>query len=66
MLDLLGYVDLPAHAKAGGTLAPGVPIERWDDVPAVSENYRAAREVIVSRLPALLQTAHPPAALPRG
>jgi protein-tyrosine-phosphatase len=38
-------------------LAPGVPVERWDDVPAVSENYRAARDVIVSRLPALLKAA---------
>jgi arsenate reductase (thioredoxin) len=37
-----------------GALAPGVPVERWDDVPAVSENYRAARDVIVSRLPTLL------------
>ncbi len=38
-------------------LAPGVPVERWDDVPAVSENYRAARDLILSRLPALLETA---------
>jgi arsenate reductase (thioredoxin) len=37
-----------------GALASGVPVERWDDVPAVSENYRAARDVIVSRLPTLL------------
>jgi arsenate reductase (thioredoxin) len=42
-----------------GPLAPGVPVERWDDVPAVSENYRAARDVIVSRISALLQTAGP-------
>ena len=40
-----------------GALAPGVPVERWDDVPAVSENYRAARDVIVSRLPMLLASA---------
>jgi protein-tyrosine-phosphatase len=38
------------------SLAPGVAVERWDDVPAVSENYRAARDVIVARLPALLET----------
>jgi protein-tyrosine-phosphatase len=38
-----------------GALASGVPVERWDDVPAVSKNYRAARDVIVSRLPALLE-----------
>ncbi len=35
-------------------LAPEVEVERWDDVPAVSENYAAARDVIVSRLPMLL------------
>ena len=38
-----------------GALAPGVPVERWDDVPAVSENYRAARDVIVAHLSALLE-----------
>ncbi|MGH7331915.1 MAG: low molecular weight phosphatase family protein [Candidatus Rokuibacteriota bacterium] len=43
-----------------GALAPGVAVERWDDVPAVSENYRAARDVIVSRLPALLERARTP------
>jgi protein-tyrosine-phosphatase len=37
-----------------GALAPGVPVERWDDIPAIAENYRAARDAIVSRLPALL------------
>ena len=40
-----------------GALAPGVAIERWDDVPAVSEDYRAARDVIVARLPMLLASA---------
>jgi protein-tyrosine-phosphatase len=43
-----------------GGLVPGVTVERWDDVPAVSENYRAARDVIVSRLPALLEPARTP------
>jgi arsenate reductase len=38
-------------------LAPGICVERWDDVPAVSENYRPARDAIVSRLPALLEAA---------
>jgi len=33
---------------------PGLVIERWDDVPAVSEDFRKARDVIVSRLPRLL------------
>jgi protein-tyrosine-phosphatase len=43
-----------------GALAPGVSVERWDDVPAVSENYRAARDAIVARLPALLAAAGRP------
>lgn len=38
-----------------GALEPsGIARERWDDVPAVSEGYKAARDVIVGRLPALL------------
>ncbi len=28
--------------------------DRWDDVPAVSEGYKPARDVIVGRLPGLL------------
>jgi protein-tyrosine-phosphatase len=28
-----------------------LPVERWDDVPAVSEDFHRAREVIVARLP---------------
>jgi arsenate reductase (thioredoxin) len=35
-------------------LAPGVRPERWDDVPAVSDGYDAARDAIVARLPGLL------------
>lgn len=37
-----------------GALAPGVPVERWEDVPPVSEDYRAARDAILARLPSLL------------
>jgi hypothetical protein len=40
-----------------GAPPPGVTFERWDDVPAVSEGYRAARDAIVSRLPLLLAEA---------
>jgi arsenate reductase (thioredoxin) len=53
-------------------LAPGVRVERWDDVPAVSENYRAARDAIVARLPRLVEASAgrarrpPPALSPRG
>ncbi len=29
-------------------------VERWDDVPAVSEDFKTARDVIVARVTALL------------
>ena len=38
-----------------GDLAPaGVPVERWDDIPPVSESFEAASAAITARLPALL------------
>jgi protein-tyrosine-phosphatase len=37
-----------------GTLAGDCEVERWDDVPAVSDGYEAARDAIVERLPGLL------------
>jgi protein-tyrosine-phosphatase len=33
---------------------PGLAIERWDDVPAVSEDYGRAREVIAARVRTLV------------
>ena len=38
----------------GEMVPPGLPIERWDDVPAVSDGFGAARDIIVRRLPPLL------------
>ena len=35
-------------------LGPTVPVERWDDVPAVSEGYEAARDAIDRRLARLV------------
>jgi len=32
----------------------GVPIERWDDVPAVADGYETARQAIRQRVEALL------------
>ncbi|MEK7387730.1 MAG: phosphotyrosine protein phosphatase [candidate division NC10 bacterium] len=37
-----------------GPLAAGAPVERWDDVPAVSEDFRKARAAIDARLTRLL------------
>jgi arsenate reductase (thioredoxin) len=34
-------------------------IERWDDVPAVSQDFKRARDVIVGRVTALLDTLTP-------
>ena len=36
------------------SIAPGVPVERWDDVPAVSAGYEAARDAIAARVETLL------------
>ena len=38
-------------------LAPDARIERWDDVPAVSEDYGRAREVIAARVRILVGQA---------
>ena len=43
----------------GALESPGLARERWDDVPAVSEGYKPARDIIVGRLPRLLdELAH--------
>jgi hypothetical protein len=39
----------------GPLLPPGVPVEDWPDVPAVSEGYPAARAALVARFPRLLE-----------
>jgi arsenate reductase len=38
----------------GEMAPPGLTIERWDDVPAAAEDFRAARDAIVTRLQRLL------------
>lgn len=45
---------------------PGHTIERWDDVPAVSEDFTTARDVIVARLPGLLTRWEGPPESPAG
>jgi arsenate reductase (thioredoxin) len=35
-------------------LGPHVPVDRWDDVPAVSDGYEAAREAIDARVARLV------------
>jgi arsenate reductase len=36
------------------SIAPGVRVERWDDVPAVSDGYEVARDAIAARVETLL------------
>ena len=43
-----------------GPLAPGVPVERWDEVPAVSDGFEAARAAIEQRVAALIATCRQP------
>src|SRR5215468_707500 len=39
-----------------GDMAPaGMALDRWDDVPAVSEDFTQARDVIVARVSQLLE-----------
>lgn len=38
------------------TLAPTVPVDRWDDVPAVSDGYEVARETIDARVARLVDS----------
>lgn len=37
-----------------GVAPPELTVERWDDIPAVSEEFSIARDRIVARLPRLL------------
>ena len=54
MTHTVVFVCLHGSAKSHIAVPPGLTIERWDDVPAVSENFKAARDAIVARLPRLL------------
>jgi arsenate reductase len=40
----------------GDLTLPGVPVERWDDVPAVGEDFDRARAAITARLQRLLES----------
>ena len=42
--------------ELGALSPPGVTVERWDDVPAVSAGFAPARDAIVARVRTLLAT----------
>jgi arsenate reductase (thioredoxin) len=54
--DVDGSVVVVTFACDLGDLTSRAPrIERWDDVPAVSEDFKRARDVIVTRVTTLLE-----------
>ena len=54
--DVAGAAAVVTFACDLGELASGARrIERWDDVPAVSEDFKRARDVIVARVTGLLE-----------
>ena len=54
--DVEGAAAVVTFACDLGELASRAPrIERWDDVPAVSEDFKRARDVIVARVTRLLE-----------
>jgi len=54
--DVDGSVVVVTFACDLGDLASRAPrIERWDDVPAVSEDFKRARDVIVTHVTTLLE-----------
>jgi hypothetical protein len=62
-------LDAEALARASRVVAlgcdlgqpapPGLPVERWDDIPAVSDGFEAAGAAIAARLPELVARLGP-------
>lgn len=52
--DLAGAVRVIAFCELPDEYGTAVPVERWIDVPPVSENYEQARKVIVRHVSELL------------
>jgi len=52
--DVTGASRVVTFGCELGPLAAGAPVERWDDVPAVSDDFRKARAAIEARLTRLL------------
>jgi len=52
--DLERASKVVAFACDVGELPPGSALERWDDVPAVSEDFGRARDAIAARARALV------------
>ena len=54
--DLVGASRVIAFGcDVSGIVPPGVPVEQWAEVPAVSDGYARARAAVVSHFPDLLE-----------
>jgi arsenate reductase len=69
MISAAGLADadliVSFACEAGARLAPGNPVERWDDCPAVSADFETAWRFITGRVERLVsRLGHPAAAAP--
>jgi protein-tyrosine-phosphatase len=59
MISAAGLADadliVSFACEAGATLAPGKPVERWDDCPAVSADFETAWGFITGRVEELMK-----------
>lgn len=55
--DLVGASRVVAFGcDVSEMVPPGIPVEQWAEVPAVSDGYARARAAVVSHFPDLLET----------
>jgi protein-tyrosine-phosphatase len=65
--DLAGASRVIAFGcDIGEMVPPGVPVEQWSEVPAVSDGYAPARAAVVSHFPDLLDRCRHAAGSPPG
>jgi len=59
MISAAGLADadliVSFACEAGASLAPGKPVERWDDCPAVSDDFDTAWRFITGRVEQLIK-----------
>ena len=59
MISAIGLADADCIVSfacdAGMRLAPGKPVERWDDCPAVSDDFDVAWKFITGRVETLVE-----------
>lgn len=58
--DVAGAVRVVAFCEIPKDYYKAVPVERWNDIPLVSEDYKKARDAMVERIRHLLDELTPP------